>query len=275
MLKRIICLLFILLFTQTICHAELTGFVSHNTYSKKDVAFLLKKANDNLKMYKITQSKEMKDKYLKEALRNYYICTKVEYSNIEAHIGLGKVYDEMGVDKYAKLEFNSAYNIDNKNPKLNYYYGDFYYKRHQLNLAQNYFERAYKFGYDKNEDLNLKMSKAYTKLAQPQKAEEHLKIAKELSKKEKTKLAVNSAIKQASNVGTIPAVLPKNLTTEEVKNVSVKKETELKKDISTNNNDVKKNSNRQKFDDIVVSASRIKMIDDYDMLKPMYYLFIK
>lgn len=283
MLKKIFIFFGTFFLVQSICYADLSGFASYNTYYQKNTTFLIKKANDYLKLYEKTDDKVLKDKYLKEALRNYYICAKNDFSNIEAHIGLGKVYDEMGVDKYAKMEFNSAYNIDNKNPKLNYRYGDFYYKRRQLSLAQHYFERAYKYGYDKNPDLNLKMSKAYTKLAQQQKAEEHLKIANELNKKEKTKIIVNSAIKQASNVGTIPAVLPqqyvnpvKNDKIPEISTSSVKQGevvTEKKnKKFKEIPRPVVKNP---KFEEAVVKANKIKMIDDVDSLKPMYYLFIK
>lgn len=278
MLKKFFIFLGIFFILQNICYADLTGYTSFNTYSRKDSAFLIKKANDNLRLYEKTENKELKDKYLKEALKNYYICAKVDFSNIEAHIGLGKVYDEMGVDRYAKMEFNSAYNIDNKNPKLNYRYGDFYFKRRQLSLAQQYFERAYKYGYDKNPDLNLKMSKAYTKLAQPEKAEEHLKMANELTKKEKTKIAVNTAIKQASNVGTVPAVLPQKYISNPISQKNFNPATEVKtaqnpvKQIKKVPRPVLKNP---KFDDVVMNANRIKMIDDVDNLKPMYYLFIK
>lgn len=338
MFKKIFLLSFSVVFFQLSCFADLygTAFYSYypNKYSISDTSFLIKQANDNLRLYELAEEPDKKAKYLKQALRDFYICSKVDASNIDAHIGLGKIYDEMGIDKYAKMEFNFAYNIDNKNPKLNYRYGDFYYKRRQLSLAQLYFERAYSLGYSKNIDLNVKMSKAYIKLAQPQKAEEHLKIANELTK-DKVKLAVNSAIKQASGVSVKPIDTSymdnsnKNLKVSESNKVNQIKKIDITSQVQvtelnnindikevTNNSTVKtslenissdkmnlesskksrdkkislnkvknrllnnkksiKSETKQvKFDDIVKKANAIKMIDDADRFKPMYYLFIK
>lgn len=243
--------------------AEFTGNAQFNynpnMYTAKDALTLVKKANDYLRLYENTENKELKEKHLKEAQRYYYICTRADYSNIECHIGLGKTYDEMGIDKYAKMEFNSAYNIDNKNPKLNYRYGDFYYKRKQLSQAQNYFERAYKYGYSKNLDLNIKMSKTYTKLAEPQKAEQHMKIANEIKnmqKQQKTKAAVSSTIKQASGLAVAPVTTnkthqttTKNVQTEQAKSSNINEE--------------------------VLNANKIKMIDEKKQVQPLYYLYIK
>lgn len=243
-------------------------FTNQKFYTTKDSPLLAKKANDYLKLYENSDNNELKNKYLKEAQRYFYICTRADFSNIECHIGLGKTYDEMGVDKYAKMEFNSAYNIDNKNPKLNYRYGDFYYKRKQLSQAQIYFERAYKYGYSNNLDLNKKMSKAYIKLAEPQKAEQHLKVVNEIEKKQKqhnVKLAVSGVIKQSSGVSVTP-----NTTKPAVKTVKPDSSNIVSQAKPTQ---PKKFENR--FEDAVLKASKIKMIDDVDNIKPMYYLFIK
>ncbi len=300
MREKIFLIFLFSLLIQCTCFADLSGSAqySYNPYKSgrgKDLPLVIKKANDNLRMYEFTNDTIQKEKYLKEALRYYYICVKSDFSIIDCHTGLGKVYDEMGVDKYAKMEFNSAYNIDNKNANLNYRYGDFYYKRRQLSQAQHYFERAYKYGYAKNPDLNLKMSKAYIKLAQPQKAQEHLKIADELKKNQKTKIAVNNAIRQAGGVSVVPVnTAPKQKTQVDVKPVSQKTETDILPKISNSgvkqipvsktpqNSKTKtdkktsgKQSKKIKFEEAVIKANSIKMIDDVDKLKPMYYLFIK
>lgn len=273
---RIFILLFCLFLPQLCISTEIKGNTQFNyspqMYTSKDSAFLVKKGNDFLKLYENTESTDLKSKYLKEANRYFYICTKSDFSNIECHIGLGKTYDEMGVDKYAKMEFNSAYNIDNKNPKLNYRYGDFYYKRKQLSMAQHYFERAYKYGYSKNLDLNAKMAKAYTKLAEPQKAEQHLKIANEIKniqKQQQAKTAMSNTIKQASGLAVVPMVkkeppkIPKPAPIKFNSNKNVPKSHE------------KHVVKYLRFDESVRNAVRIKMIDDVDKFKPMYYLFIK
>ena len=283
MYKYLVCLFFLsILILPLSVNAEYKGSAQYS-YTKNNISVFLKKADENLRLYEASDEKSLKEKYLKEALRYYYICTKSDFKNVDAHIGLGKVYDEMGVDKYAKMEFNSAYNINNKNPKLNYRYGDFYYKRNQLSMAQHYFSRAYQLGYAKNYDLNVKMSKAYVKLAEPQKAQEHMKIANEImmaQKQQKTKVAVNSAIRQSSGVAVRPNMPIPSPTAKlpQPTKQALNKPVDFKEQKLTNNvtkNSVDQNFKTIKFEEAVKKANQFKMIDDANKLKPMYYLFIK
>ncbi|RAI16059.1 MAG: hypothetical protein DKM22_00865 [Candidatus Melainabacteria bacterium] len=250
MLKRLFLLCFIFCLAQnTVWSIDVNSTIEYNrhlyTLSKSDEYAFLRKADSCIKAWEITKDSALKQKYLKDALRYYYIVVKSDNSNIKAHIGLGRVYDLMGEDRYARMHFNYAYNIDNKNPMLNYRYGDYYYRRKQLNLAQNYYSRAYRYGYSKNIDLNDKLAKTYVKLAEPQKAKQHQKVANAVYN-------LNYGVK-------VEPLKPEV----KVKNLIVEKKPE--KALPT----------KAKPDRAVKDAQMYKSLEDLDHSRPMYYLFMK
>ena len=60
---------------------------------------------------------------------------------------------------------NICLDINRKDPYLNYYLGDFYYKRRDFKRALRYFRIAYNNGYRDYYDLNYKIATIYEKFA--------------------------------------------------------------------------------------------------------------
>lgn len=144
-------------------HIEYSGFPFE--FKQGDYIEFAKNARKNLLMYENSKDKTDKLFHLNEAMRYYFLLSIANRDSIEAQIGLGKIYDELGMDRYAKKHFFNAYNMNPNNPHMNLLFANFYYKRNDLINAQRYYERAYKYGYSKNYHLNHRLGCLYEKLA--------------------------------------------------------------------------------------------------------------
>lgn len=122
-----------------------------------------------------------KSHYLQNAMRNYFMVAQANRNSIEAQIGLGRVYDEMHMDNYAKKHFFIAYNMNNQNPKMNYYFADYYRKRNELTTAIKYYNTSYNNGLSDNFSLNYQMATVYEKLADIENAIKHYTMASRLN----------------------------------------------------------------------------------------------
>lgn len=134
-------------------------------FKRGDEVKFLKNADVNMILFEKTQIQEEKDFYLQEAMRFYFLLEKYKSGSIDAQVGLGRIYDEMKLDKFAKEHFFTALNISPKNPKANYYFGNFYYKRNDLVESAFYYKRAYQYGLQNSFELNQRMGSVYEKLA--------------------------------------------------------------------------------------------------------------
>ncbi len=105
------------------------------------------------------------NKYLGTAMGKYYILTKIYPVEIYPMVQLARTYDEKHLDKFAKEYFNTGLNINKNDPYLNYYFGDFYYKRADYKRALRHFKIAYNNGYTEYYDLNYKIATIYEKFA--------------------------------------------------------------------------------------------------------------
>lgn len=130
-------------------------------YSVLDDKKILEEADLFFEQYEQTGEK----KYLNTAMGKYYIITKIHPLEIYPMVQLARTYDEKHLDKFAKQYFNICYDINKKDAYLNYYFGDFYYKRNDFKRALRYFKVAYSNGYDGYYDLNLKIATIYEKFA--------------------------------------------------------------------------------------------------------------
>ncbi|MDD3435655.1 MAG: hypothetical protein PHC64_00730 [Candidatus Gastranaerophilales bacterium] len=145
------------------------AYVQYNGYEyefkKGDELKFLNNADKNMQLYKTAQIPSEKTFYLQEAMRYYFLLSLINSGSIEAQIGLGRVYDEMKEDRFAKKHFFNAVNLNSKNPAANLYFADFYYKRDDLISAMYYYKTAYQNGYWNNYSLNYRLGEIYEKLA--------------------------------------------------------------------------------------------------------------
>lgn len=130
-------------------------------YSILDGQKILTEADSFFERYETTRD----PKDLSTAMGKYYIVTKIYPVEIYPMVQLARTYDEKKLDRFAKQYFSICYDIDKKDPYLNYYMGDFYYKRNDFKRALRYFKRAYENGYGEYYDLNLKIATIYEKFA--------------------------------------------------------------------------------------------------------------
>ncbi len=130
-------------------------------YSVLDGEQLLDEADSFFEQYESTKD----PKFLSTAMGKYYIVTKIYPVEIYPMVQLARTYDEKKLDRFAKEYFSICYDINKKDPYLNYYMGDFYYKRNDFKRALRYFKRAYENGYSDYYDLNMKIATIYEKFA--------------------------------------------------------------------------------------------------------------
>ena len=135
-------------------------------YSVLDANKILTDADSFFEQYETTGDK----KFLNTAMGNYYLVTKVFPLEIYPMVQLARTYDEKKLDRFAKEYFNICLDINRKDPYLNYYLGDFYYKRRDFKRALRYFRIAYNNGYRDYYDLNYKIATIYQKFADLSKA---------------------------------------------------------------------------------------------------------
>ena len=105
------------------------------------------------------------EKYLSTAMGKYYILTKIYPVEMYPNVQLARTYDEKHLDRLAKSYFNRSLNINKYDPYLNYYFGDFYYKRQDYKRALRHFKIAYNNGYDQYYDVIVKIATIYEKFA--------------------------------------------------------------------------------------------------------------
>jgi tetratricopeptide (TPR) repeat protein len=177
MFKKIIhILIFSLIFSVNPVFAEENGYLEYNIYGYEfkngDNVKFLKNADRNIKLWEISTTEADKKFYLQEALRYYYLLSIMEKNSINAHIGLGKVFDEMNLDKYAQEHFYKAYNINKNNADLNLKFADYYYKRKDFIKALKHYKLANQHGLSGSEHVNRRIAILYEKLADIDKSKE-------------------------------------------------------------------------------------------------------
>jgi len=188
MIKKTIYILILILISAHVVFAETeNAFLEYNGYKYEfqpgDEVKFLNKASQNLMLAEKTKSANNKRFFLNESMRYYFLLSQIDSKSVEAQIGLGRVYDEMKMDKYAQKHFYNAFNLDTKNPKANYYFGNYYFARGDYINAQNYYNIAYRFGYVKSYQLNYKLAIVYEKLGDIESATKYYHQASKLNPK--------------------------------------------------------------------------------------------
>ena len=136
-------------------------YIPKNTNAQK----VIKKANVAMLLWEKSLTPEDKSFYLEQAMRNYYLATKINGTIIDANTGLARVYDEMNQDRLAKEYFFKATNLSTYDPKANLYFANFYFKRNDFLNALFYYKIAYEHGFSKNYELNCQLGIIYEKIA--------------------------------------------------------------------------------------------------------------
>ena len=121
------------------------------------------------------------DENMTQALNIYTILQNVNPENIEYSVRLGRLYEKIGKDRYAKGNFSRAIGINSSKPEPYFYFGEYYYNKRLYRKALKYYNEAYKKGYEANYDLLYKMGDVYEKLGDTRSALKYLKAAEKQS----------------------------------------------------------------------------------------------
>lgn len=163
--KKIICLFIFLNFLGLSSLAIEKASIKYDEdlidYTKLNVDVVLQEADTFFDQYQKTQDK----KYLSTAMGKYYIVTKIHPVEMYPTVQLARTYDFAHLDRIAKEYFSIGYDINKKDPYLNYYHGEFYFRRNDYKRALRYYKIAYNNGYDNYYDLNVKIATIYEKFA--------------------------------------------------------------------------------------------------------------
>lgn len=131
-------------------------------YSKFDTNKIQKDADLYFNLF-LKNKKE--NYYLNSAMSKYYILTKANPSKLEPYVQLGRIYGYLNKPRLAKEYFSKAKNIDADNPFVNFYFGEFYFKRQDYKRALKLYNIAYNNGYNNRYELNLRLATIYEKFA--------------------------------------------------------------------------------------------------------------
>ena len=138
----------------------------------------------------------LKSKKLNEdmssALTLYSILTNAYPGNRTYAIKLGKLYDTIGKDRYAKGQYSKAMNIDHAHPEPYFYLGEYYYSREQYRKALKFYKKAYDNGYS-NHYLTLEqIGTIYQKFGDTEKALQYLQCASTINQNEELDKKINN-----------------------------------------------------------------------------------
>ncbi len=147
-------------------YSALKGGVNYGIpidYSKLNQAELESKADKFY--YSALKSKTLTDD-MTSALNMYTMLKNAFPENIIYSLRLGKLYDVLGKDRYAKGNYYFAMNVDKKRPEPYYYLGDYYYTREQYRKALKMYLKASDKGYSAHSQTQQKINIIYKKLGE-------------------------------------------------------------------------------------------------------------
>ena len=98
------------------------------------------------------------------ALNLYSILSHVSPNNVIYAVRLGKMYDIIGKDRYAKGNYYRAIGINKSSPEGYFYLGDYFYARKQYRRALKMYKCAYDNGYQNHTQTIDKLNIIYKKL---------------------------------------------------------------------------------------------------------------
>lgn len=146
-------------------------------YRKVNKNQLLQEADFYFHKFENSQNKSEKEHYMQLAMGEYYTLTMMPAADIKSFIRLARLYDIADKSTLARSYFSKALNINKNNADLNFYLGEFYYKRHEYHHALYHYKIAYNSGYAGQYNLNLKLGIIYEKLADLINAQKYYQIS--------------------------------------------------------------------------------------------------
>ena len=184
--------LVILYFTIIPAYSAIKGSIDYKIpidYTKLNQTELEACAND---FYTTAIISKNLDENMTSALILYTILTNKSPSNISYALKLGKLYDVIGKDRYAKGNYYHAMGLEPKNPEPYKYLGDYFYDREQYKKALKFYNTAYDKGFSNNYETLYKMGDIYQKFGDTQNSLKFLEAANEINFNEELTKKINT-----------------------------------------------------------------------------------
>lgn len=157
----------------------LTVFIFLSTYSFFPVcaSTVIEQANSYLYKSSVAMTQTEKDYYFSKAKEIYTNEYNKNTLNLDAMVGLGRIYTLSDQRRDAKNILMQAYSTYPNNPKIQAALGDFSYAFQEYNNALEFYKLALSSGYLRDYNTNLSSALCYEKLGDMQNAKLYYKIA--------------------------------------------------------------------------------------------------
>jgi len=173
-LIRILIILLVALFTFIPAFSAIKGGVDYKIpmdYSKINQKELESEAEQ---YYKLAAGTKEINENMTAALNLYTMLTNAYPDNIQYAIKLGKLYEMIGKDRYAKGQYFKAISIDSEQPEPYFCLGEYYYSKEQYRKALKFYLKAYDKGYSTQPITKEKLNLIYKKFGDTEKASKYL-----------------------------------------------------------------------------------------------------
>ena len=121
------------------------------------------------------------DNDMTQAMNLYSILSNAYPDNIIYALKLGRLYETIGKDRYAKGQYYRGMGINQTRPEPYYYLGSYFYKKEQLRKALKYYNKAYEYGYSNHYQMLKDMGNIYQKLGDTEKSLQYFQCAYSLN----------------------------------------------------------------------------------------------
>lgn len=139
------------------------------------------------------------DNDMTKAMNLYSMLSNAYPDNVMYALKLGRLYETIGKDRYAKGQYYRGMGINQTRPEPYYYLGSYFYKKEQLRKALKYYNKAYEYGYSNNYQMLKDMGDIYQKLGDTEKSLQYLQCAFSLSQDEDLEKTIKD-VKNADDV---------------------------------------------------------------------------
>lgn len=101
---------------------------------------------------------------ISQSLVLYTVLENKNPQNIIYPLRVGRLYQIIGKDRYAKGNFYRAMGISPSRPEPYFYLGEYYYSKQLYRRALKMYKRASEHGYSKHHQTNLRLKQIYLML---------------------------------------------------------------------------------------------------------------
>ena len=138
------------------------------------------------------------DENMTQELNLYSLLSNAYPENINYALKLGKLYETIGKDRYAKGQYYRAMGLNQSRTEPYYNLGNYFYDKDQYRKALKYYIKAYDNGYSEHYPPLEKLGTIYQKFGDTEKSLQYLQCASTLSPNEDLDKKINS-VKNSDN----------------------------------------------------------------------------